>query len=317
MPSLVTGVSGASPPPSAGPRAARLLGVTAGLLTSAALLPSASLSRVAGHLQVRPTLYALGRVVTGTLATVTATVGLVGFVAAVIVLRRRLPKDDHWVRPVRPVTFWAWLAVISTVALALVLPAGLLLASRGLRETPGPAPAVATAVPTQAVRQPPQSRAPHRSSVLTLGALLLGTAAAATAAMAVRRGAAARRLPLRSGNGSAADDTALVETVEAALSAGASALGAAPDDPRSAIIASYAAMERALAAAGAGRRTADTPDELLSRASAAGLIRSAGAAALTDLFREARYSQHPLSSTAREAARSALSRIRRDLALPR
>ncbi len=62
-----------------------------------------------------------------------------------------------------------------------------------------------------------------------------------------------------------------------------------------AIIACYAAMERSLAGAGSPPAAADTPAEVLGRASAAGLVRSAAAEVLTGLFRRARYSQHALA----------------------
>ncbi len=43
------------------------------------------------------------------------------------------------------------------------------------------------------------------------------------------------------------------------------------DDPRAAILASYRAMEDSLARAGAARRDADTPLELLTRAARSGV----------------------------------------------
>ena len=55
------------------------------------------------------------------------------------------------------------------------------------------------------------------------------------------------------------------------------------------------AMERVLAEHGAAGRSADTPAELLDRAVGAGLIRSDAALRLTELFREARFSSHPMA----------------------
>jgi hypothetical protein len=78
------------------------------------------------------------------------------------------------------------------------------------------------------------------------------------------------------------------------------------DDARLAIIACYAAMERSLARAGAVRAAAETPDELLDRAAAAGIVGGTEAAALTALFYEARFSSHPLPPAKRQEAQRAL-----------
>jgi hypothetical protein len=98
----------------------------------------------------------------------------------------------------------------------------------------------------------------------------------------------------------------------AALAAGARVLHEDPD-PRTAIIGCYAAMERSLADAGSPPRMADTPAEVLSRATASGLVRSAPASTLTGLFRRARYSSHPMTEADRAAAVDALAQVRADL----
>ena len=102
------------------------------------------------------------------------------------------------------------------------------------------------------------------------------------------------------------------EPLVAALAAGARVLHEDPD-PRTAIIGCYAAMERSLADAGSPPRMADTPAEVLSRATAAGLVRSAPATTLTGLFRRARYSGHPMTEADRTAAIDALAQVRADL----
>jgi hypothetical protein len=102
------------------------------------------------------------------------------------------------------------------------------------------------------------------------------------------------------------------EPLVAALAAGAQVLHEDPD-PRTAIIGCYAAMERSLADAGSPPRMADTPTEVLSRATASGLVRSAPASTLTGLFRQARYSSHPMTEAGRTAAIDALAQVRADL----
>ncbi len=102
----------------------------------------------------------------------------------------------------------------------------------------------------------------------------------------------------------------------AAVVAGSSALGDTAA-PRAAIINCYAAMEESLATAGSPRLAADTPEELLTRAVGAGAVRTAAAARLTALFREARFSPHRLGDEQRADARAALDDIARDLAAQR
>jgi hypothetical protein len=81
------------------------------------------------------------------------------------------------------------------------------------------------------------------------------------------------------------------------------------DDARAAIIACYVAMEASLAERGTARAVADTPDELLSRARATGLVRGTAAGRLTALFYEARFSSHPLDQGQRAAAERALDEL--------
>ena len=81
------------------------------------------------------------------------------------------------------------------------------------------------------------------------------------------------------------------------------------DDARAAIIACYLAMEASLAERGTARAIADTPDELLARARATGIVRGTAAARLTALFYEARFSSHPLDHRQRDAAQQALDEL--------
>lgn len=98
-----------------------------------------------------------------------------------------------------------------------------------------------------------------------------------------------------------------------AVQSGQAALGEV-DDARLAIIACYVAMEGSLGRAGTVRGAAETPDELLGRAAAAGLAGGAAAATLTALFYEARFSSHPLPAAARVQARDALAGLAAALA---
>jgi hypothetical protein len=102
------------------------------------------------------------------------------------------------------------------------------------------------------------------------------------------------------------------EELQRAVESGRSALRTV-DDARAAIIACYLAMEGSLAGAGTARGDAETPDELLERAVADGLVHGRAAGRLTALFYEARYSTHALPPSARESARQALDELSAEL----
>jgi len=136
--------------------------------------------------------------------------------------------------------------------------------------------------------------------------LFAALAIAAVALTSYRR----RRPSPHSAPDEAADATAA--PLAAALAAGERALHE-DSDPRAAIIGCYAAMERSLADAGSPPRLADTPAEVLGRATASGLVRSAWAGTLTGLFRRARYSSHPMTEADRAAAIGALAQVQADL----
>jgi hypothetical protein len=74
-------------------------------------------------------------------------------------------------------------------------------------------------------------------------------------------------------------------------------------DPRAAIIACYAAMERGLAEApDAAPLASDTPSEVLARAVDHGALHSQAGAELVGLFTEARFSPHRMTEKHRESA---------------
>ncbi|WP_242903652.1 DUF4129 domain-containing protein [Actinomadura terrae] len=149
----------------------------------------------------------------------------------------------------------------------------------------------------------------HRAGrgTVPIGVLLLGAAVitvVAVAALGYRRRSARVAEPSGDEPRSGALRTA-VEAAGYALSTG--------DAPREAVIACYAAMEQALARSGAGPRPSDSPAEVLGRAAARGLIRGENAEALTELFRRARFSRHPVTDDDVRRARDALAAVRDDL----
>jgi Domain of unknown function (DUF4129) len=109
------------------------------------------------------------------------------------------------------------------------------------------------------------------------------------------------------------------EALEIAPEALADALDESLDDLRTdadlrrAIVAAYARMERALAAAGVPRRPAEAPLEYVERALLS-LETSAGAVRrLTDLFEWARFSHHEPEPSMRDEAVDALIAVRDEL----
>jgi len=84
-------------------------------------------------------------------------------------------------------------------------------------------------------------------------------------------------------------------------------------DPRRAVVAAWALLERALAASGLPRREAETAEEYVGRILGRLEVDPAPVRTLTDLFETAKFSQHPVDETMRESAITALARIRDEL----
>ncbi len=89
----------------------------------------------------------------------------------------------------------------------------------------------------------------------------------------------------------------------------------AETDPRRAVVAAYARMERVLAANGVARRDSETPEEYLRRA-LDDLPPSSGAIErLTSLYTRAKFSQHEVDPAMKDDAIAALEHLRDELRL--
>jgi hypothetical protein len=84
-------------------------------------------------------------------------------------------------------------------------------------------------------------------------------------------------------------------------------------DPRKAVIAAYAQMERTLTAHGFARHRAETPFEYLDRILRGLHVRDSAARTLTDLFEYAKFSRHEIDGAMKDEAIGALVAIREDL----
>ena len=87
----------------------------------------------------------------------------------------------------------------------------------------------------------------------------------------------------------------------------------AEPDPRRAVIAAYARLERVLAAHGLPRKPSEAPFEYLTRMLTNLSVSDHSARALTDLFERAKFSQHAVGPEMKEQAIDALETVRDDL----
>jgi hypothetical protein len=237
------------------------------------------------------------------LATVVSAAEGLAFIAFIVVLAsarpQRQPKDEDDEEPWRPnIPWWAKAAGILLAVAALVTPFAVLFTRKPRRLGPRPLPG-----------GPPKVSPAHAatSSASDVWPLIIGMVIAIAIVVAFtllgRRKRTVRAEP---------KDRTRLATLLDSLTAGSDALSAG-GEPRAAIIACYAAMERGFAAAGSAPAVADTPAEVLARATRAGLVRPEPAETLTGVFRLARYSTYPMTSADSRVAADALTQMRSDL----
>ena len=85
-------------------------------------------------------------------------------------------------------------------------------------------------------------------------------------------------------------------------------------DPRKAVIAAYARMERGLAASGLPRAPAEAPEEYVGRALEEVAVSPRAAERLTSLFAWARFSGHDVHAEMKDEAIETLEQVQRELA---
>jgi uncharacterized membrane protein len=112
--------------------------------------------------------------------------------------------------------------------------------------------------------------------------------------------------------GELAQDDRLATELAAAVDESLDDLRAEPD-PRRAVIAAYARLERVLAAHRLPRRPAEAPLEYLARMLDDLSVSPEAARRLTDLFQRAKFSQHAVGAAMKAEAISALETVRDDL----
>jgi Domain of unknown function (DUF4129) len=288
-------------PPSAGaPGTQRLRLILAGLLLALVIAglragPALSLTRtLSGPERSR-----------GAVIAVALEVVLAALLAALLVRRRRSPDPGEYAARLRA-------ALIPVIIVGMIAVAvGLLTRwATDLKPPTRPGHRLGRTLP-RLVPSRVTPRSSHPASLdlrileYALIALLLASAVAAVVILL-------RRLSAQPPPAEFAPDEDDGKALQHAVEAGRAALGGL-SDARMAIIACYLAMERSLAEAGTARADAETPDELLTRASGAGLLHGDAPARLTALFYAARFSSRPVPPQAHGEAQRALEAIAADL----
>ena len=168
--------------------------------------------------------------------------------------------------------------------------------------------------PDDAPSPPPQQGKDTSRALIATTAVLMLMMVAATVLSALRR---PRREPVPVS--AMTDDAAPAGQQPLAVAAerGLAEVANPNLPPREAIIACYAAMERALADAPTTAPLAsDTPSEVLARAVATRALSAGNAAPLVEVFTEARYSTHVMTEQHRHTAEVALRSVLAELRSP-
>lgn len=222
--------------------------------------------------------------------------------------RRRVPAPSRHEPPGE--RFPVLLRVLLVLVVLAAVAAGVLVVDAVSGASPDPEPP-----PPQ---EPPEQDGPARGSLASWWTVVEVAAVLLVAAVV------ARLVSLRRDRAVPGDEEPGVppDVGELAAAVAAAEVGLATSgDARAAIVAAYAAMAAritdGLARRGGPAPASDTPTELLDRAVSAGLVAEGPAAALTGLFREARFSRHPMGAEHRRAAEQALLHVRDGLAARR
>jgi Domain of unknown function (DUF4129) len=259
--------------------------------------------RVRGTFSHRPNQVAAGASGAALALALSAAEGL-ALIAFIVVLAsarpQRKPKPDD-PQPPRPAIPWWAKTLGALLAVAAMITPFVVLFTQPARKTPAqPLPG-----PAGGARQLTGPASGASSVWPVIAGMVIAIAVVLALAVLSRRRRRAGAPPRdRAGRGRARLASALAAASDALTAGG---------EPRAAIIACYLAMERGFADAGSAPAAADTPAEVLTRATDAGLVRSGSAEALAGLFRRARYSSQPMTSADSAAAGTALARMRADL----
>ncbi|SUA75733.1 Uncharacterised protein [Nocardia otitidiscaviarum] len=252
-------------------------------------------------------------------------VSMVILLAGVINSQHRLPlampepdRDsggEHW-----RLNRLGLLILIGLAALALLLTAvvSVLLAGPARDEptekrTAPTASDTATAVPDTTPPDPGTAPRLSGTALMLVGAGAVALVAVAMAGLVVVA-VGSRRRPMAHTTPPTPETGREMVSLAKVAEMGLAAMIAPGQDPRTAIIACYVAMERGLAQAReVAPLVSDTPSEVLARAFERGVLHDASARELVALFEEARFSPHSMLEWQRMRAEQLLRIVLQDL----
>jgi hypothetical protein len=263
------------------------------------------------------------------IALVSISVGIIGFAIVARLRNRQVRRPGPTTLPEGRGAIGRPTWRLSLVALAVVIAWVLLvmtLSRLGLGEpgdhSPTGAPTtadsgtVATTTPNPAPHQPASTAEPGPNVVgylippmlILMVLIVFGTAITSRRQRATATRAADGQVPETPAQPGAA------ESLARAAEVGLAEIGDLSREPREAIIACYAAMERELThVPGAAPLDCDTPTEVLARAVDRHALNAESATRLVELFEEARFSPHVMNEGHRDAAVDALRLVLTDL----
>jgi hypothetical protein len=276
-----------------------LLLAAASVVLVALVAVAASGYRLGGSSSARPNPYAVDTILTIFIALyILASVAVVGAMFWSGLELRRYPRQQT-----RRQRTWRMVFVLLAGAV-LVTVAAERYHFRAHPRPPAETPALGSGKKDNAHKKPGSSPAAHHAQ-LRLAPLLaiLGASGIAVAAFLVAERRRRRRLPRDNAAGALSD--VLDETLDDLR---------VETDPRRAVIAAYARMERALAAHGFPRRRFEAPHEYLSRVLGELSGGRLAAARLTALFERARFSPHEINAEMKTEAIEAIESLQADLA---
>jgi hypothetical protein len=249
-------------------------------------------------------------------------------VIAIVTQSRKRPTSYGAVEPRRemagerrPLTWRMVLIAVAVVIAWLLLVAAL---SRMNAQLGIEAPQPDAGPPPPGTPRPPteQPEAPEPSSGIF--SLMAGSMVLLMMVVFVGAAITGRRQRRRATTSTAPDGeyrpaatTSAPDPLARAAELGLAEAGDLSREPREAIIACYAAMERELEnSPEIGPRESDTPSEVLARAVEHHALRADSATELVDLFEEARFSPHVMTEEHREVAVRVLSLVLDELRSP-
>jgi len=275
-----------------------LLLAAASVVLVALVAVAASGYRLGGSSSARPNSYAVDTILTIVIALyiIAAVAVVVGMFWGGIELRRNPRQETKRQRT------WRMIFVLLAGA-ALVTVAAERYHLRSHPRPPTETPALGN--PSKGAHKKPAATPAAHHAQLRLAPLLaiLGASGIAVAAFLVAERRRKRRLP-RDFNAAEALSDVLDETLDDLR---------VETDPRRAVIAAYARLERVLGAHGEPRQDADTPEEHLARVLGHLDVDRRAVRRLVDLFVRAKFSQHEVDAGMKDEAIAALEHVRDEL----